>query len=680
MKRSTSIAVVVAMGASALAGAAEPDGSLFENVVKVLQARYYDEEFRETVLPGIVDRYRERARAVSDPAGQRQVTHEFLSNIPASHLALLSAASHTRMMDELMNRDAPTFGFTFIEYDGKHYAHDVLEGGPAERAGLLRGDRIVSIDGAETGESPRLDWRTDDAYLPDPPMRFCLGELGDRIHLHVERRPGVYVDIDVECQPYSSFRAAKASAQVFEHAGRRIGYLHFWLIHMTGVDTLLRETLEGPFASCDAFVFDLRGRGGNGFMVPRILDILDGTASTWDKPVVALINGLSRSAKDVIAYEVRNRKIGPLVGETTAGAVVPATMENVGYDTYLMFPGFQLPHYSHTLEFVGVAPDIVVQEPGPYSAGRDPIRNAGLREATRLANEKALLASQLALETSGPWKKREDPVAEQGTEGFAAAAGTTCVKRTVSDGGESDVLGEDATAGLRPLTADLAVSTLLERMVDAIGGEEALRGNSARTLKGTLAIGGMFEGALTIHTAAPHYFRSTVSIEGFGTFSEGFDGKVGWGDGPQRGPRILEGRELAKMKVQADFYDLLNLEDQFASVKLSGLRQFAGKECYELELTDQSDNVRFMYVDPTTYLSAGGISTEDSTVGQVKVTSINEEYSEFQGVKVATRVKQDIGGMQEQTLSITDVSYGPLKKGTFDLPKSIRELLSRPAG
>ncbi len=74
-----------------------------------------------------------------------------------------------------MNRDAPTFGFTLIEYDGKHYAHDVLEGGPAAQAGLLRGDRIVSIDGAETGESPRLDWRTDDAFLPDPPMRFCLG-------------------------------------------------------------------------------------------------------------------------------------------------------------------------------------------------------------------------------------------------------------------------------------------------------------------------------------------------------------------------------------------------------------------------------------------------------------------------------------------------------------------------
>jgi len=684
MARSLAATAIVALTAFGTVLADEPEGTLFENVAKVLQDWYYDKEFREEVLPDLVDQYRARAETASDLAQQRQVTHEFLSNIPSSHLCLLSQASQEHMLDELMNRDAPTFGFVLIEYDGKHYAHNVLEGGPAEEAGLLRGDRIVSIDGVPAGDSPRLDWRTDDAYLPDPPTRFCLGEEGEVVRLKVERRPGQYLEIDVKCQLYSAFRAAKASARIFEHGGRRIAYLHMWFIHMTGVDTLLKEKLEGDFVDCDAFVYDLRGRGGNGFMVPRILDILSGTTSSWDKPVVALINNLSRSAKDVIAYEIRERGIGLLVGETTSGAVVPATVRDVGHDTHLMFPAFELPNYSNLLEFVGVVPDVVVEEVGPYSAGQDPVLWGGLSEAARLANEEALLASQaanqddylarrakthstaqtVAASDSSPGLPHGE-VAEETPEGSVAP---------VEPGIKSTAGPDDATPA-RPLKDDLPVSTLLRRVVDAVGGEKALRKHSAQTMKGKLAVGGMFEGAVTVYSAAPDYFLSTVELEGLGTFAQGYDGKVGWGDDPQRGPRILQGRELAKMQRQADFYGFLNFEKNYPSIELTGYRDFEGKECYELKLTDNSGNVELMYVDPQTHLSAGRVTTNEGPMGEVKLTSTNEEYGEFHGVKVPTRVKQNIGGFQEQTLTISDVSVEPVKRDIFDLPDSIKKLL-----
>jgi carboxyl-terminal processing protease len=340
----------------------EVAGQLFENVVAVLRERYFDVEFRENVLPGLAERYRARARATVTLAEQRQVTHEFLSNIPSSHTCLLSAASHARMGADLNGDRSPTLGFDLTELDGKHYSTGVLEGGSAERAGLLRGDRIVSIDGVDVAESSRLDWRTDDAYLPDPPHRFCLCQEGEVVQLKLERRPGVYLDLDVECQLYSSFEASTASARIIERGGKRIGYLHLWLVYLTGVDTLLKDKLEGSFADCDALVVDLRGRGGSGFMVPRLLDILDGTSSSWTGPVVGLTDRGSRSAKDVIAYEFRNRKIGRLVGETTAGAVIPATLEDVGHETHLMFPAFKMTDHTDRLEFSGVPPDVVVEQ------------------------------------------------------------------------------------------------------------------------------------------------------------------------------------------------------------------------------------------------------------------------------------------------------------------------------
>ena len=130
-----------------------------------------DEEFRKTKLPAIVKLYRDRANRAVTLKEQREVTQALLSHVPASHLGLLSRQSHDRLVDELLNKPTPMLGFGLVEYDGKHYAQSVYEGGPAEAAGLRHGDRIITVDGVLVGESERLDWRTDDAYLPDPQVR-----------------------------------------------------------------------------------------------------------------------------------------------------------------------------------------------------------------------------------------------------------------------------------------------------------------------------------------------------------------------------------------------------------------------------------------------------------------------------------------------------------------------------
>lgn len=176
-------AVLFVLGALPLmpVGAAETeDQTLFENVVKALSERYYDESFRRNMLPELVNLYRERAARATNFEQHREVVQEFLANIPASHLGLVSAASRKLMMNELAGRSAPSFGFELIEYDGKQYAFNVLEEGPAARAGLRRGDRIVTVDGLLVDDSPRLGWRTDDAFLPDPPVRSSTRRTGRR--------------------------------------------------------------------------------------------------------------------------------------------------------------------------------------------------------------------------------------------------------------------------------------------------------------------------------------------------------------------------------------------------------------------------------------------------------------------------------------------------------------------
>ncbi len=370
----------------------ETSGSLFENVAKLLCAKYYDEGFRSEQLPGLAARYAERAARASTLGEQRQVVHEFLSQIPASHLGLLSRQSFRFLMYDLFGLAYPTFGVQVVTLDGECYALYVFEGGPAWRAGVRTWDRIVSIDGVPAPQSSRVDWRTDDAYLPDdrdPPVHYLTAAPGDTVRVILERRPGRFEHVTLRAEEYSAFEAAKASARVLTRRGRTVGYLHFWCIHATGVPALLREKLDGQFRTCDGIILDLRGRGGSGAAVAQILQVLRADGSRRHRPVVALVDRQSRSAKDVLAYELKATGLARIVGERTAGAVMPATFADVGHESILMFPRTRLPRYSDLLELKPVEPDVFVERAGPFSAGNDPILDAGLADLFRAATRSA---------------------------------------------------------------------------------------------------------------------------------------------------------------------------------------------------------------------------------------------------------------------------------------------------
>ena len=263
-----------------------------ENVVSVLKNKYYDKRFTTEVLPGLASQYAEKAARATTLGEQRTVVQEFLSHIPASHLGLMSRQTYRYVMKDLWGHPYPTFGFQLVAIKGKLYAFFVLEGGPAERAGLMAWDRIVSIDGIAAEQSSRLDWRSDDAYISDerdPAVHYLRAEQGDKILIKVERQLGKFLQLTVPAESYSAFAAARASAKVYKEGGHAIGYIHFWYVHMTGVPELLTEKLKGEFSNCDAVIIDLRGRGGSGVAIGKILDVLRDRSSSRPQPVVALV-------------------------------------------------------------------------------------------------------------------------------------------------------------------------------------------------------------------------------------------------------------------------------------------------------------------------------------------------------------------------------------------------------
>jgi carboxyl-terminal processing protease len=143
----------------------------------------------------------------------------------------------------------------------------------------------------------------------------------------------------------------------------------------------------GPLKDADALVWDLRD-GWGGTATPDDLDVFDprGPIMTvtnrageshfvtvkWRKPVVLLVNGGTRSAKEILAYGFKKYGYGPVVGTRTSGSVLAASAFMLGDGTLLELPVDDVRVDGERLEGIGVTPTIEVPFTLEYSAGADP--------------------------------------------------------------------------------------------------------------------------------------------------------------------------------------------------------------------------------------------------------------------------------------------------------------------
>jgi carboxyl-terminal processing protease len=143
---------------------------------------------------------------------------------------------------------------------------------------------------------------------------------------------------------------------------------------------------DGPLRDADALIWDLRD--GWGGAQPEYLDLFNPRAPTmqvksrdgetelvdvkWRKPVAMLINGGTRSGKEVLAYGFKEYRLGELIGDRTEGAVLAATSFLIGDEGLLLLAVEDVLVDGQRLEGVGVAPTIEVAFDPRYAAGADP--------------------------------------------------------------------------------------------------------------------------------------------------------------------------------------------------------------------------------------------------------------------------------------------------------------------
>jgi carboxyl-terminal processing protease len=171
--------------------------------------------------------------------------------------------------------------------------------------------------------------------------------------------------------------------------GRRIGYVHVWCYAGYAYQRALERLLsDGALNDADALIWDLRD--GWGGAAPEYLDLFNMRAPTmqiidrngvrgfenvkWRKPVAMLVNGGTRSGKEVLAYGFKKYRLGDIIGTRTEGAVLTATAFLIGGGLLLLAVGDVLVD-GERLEGAGVAPTIEVQADQTSVGGIDPQLN-----------------------------------------------------------------------------------------------------------------------------------------------------------------------------------------------------------------------------------------------------------------------------------------------------------------
>lgn len=386
--------------------AAQDRLAVFDEVVNLVEKRFYDPDLNGLDWKAVASEHRARVTADMDREDFAAEVNQMLARLETSHTRFVTKDSpvwhqlvgiFARRSGPLARALAPHLAGGAPLYDGigiltqtrseGTFIIGVLEGHPAHKAGLLTGDRLISVEDA-----------------PFHPLRSFEGRAGRKVAVTVERRPGETVTISVtpdRLDGRNLFRKAmRESARIIERNGKRIGYIHAWSYAGDVFQEILANAvLYGPLKDADALVLDVRdGWGGAN---PTYLQLFadeamrftmtrrDGRstrfASAWDRPVVLLVNEGSRSGKELIAYGFRTLGTGPIVGERTAGAVVAGRLNALSDGSLLYLAVADVTIDGKRLEGTGVAPDIEVPFDPAYAAGADPQLDRATAVAADLA-------------------------------------------------------------------------------------------------------------------------------------------------------------------------------------------------------------------------------------------------------------------------------------------------------
>jgi len=384
-------AYVSLLPASATAETQKSSVELFDEAWQLTRDRFYDSSMGGIDWKAIGDKYRPQAVVASSSQQLSTVINAMLAELGASHTGYFTPAdpAYYQLADIFGGAERkearpffkgdeiryPGIGIFTRQIDGRTFVTGVMDGLPAAKGDLRVGDEIVNADGQ-----------------PFAPVDSFVGKAGQPVTLNIRRYrdsvPRPLLVTPQTIQPNTAFLSAmRDSARVIEAGGLKIGYVHVWSYAGGRYQDLLEELIsDGKLKDADALIWDLRD--GWGGAQPHYLDIFapgptmtmkgrrdskpDIINAKWRRAALLLINGGTRSGKEVLTYGFKKYGYGEVVGSRTAGALLAGRTFYLSDGSLLLLAVADVAVDGERLEGKGVEPTIEVPFDLPYAAGADP--------------------------------------------------------------------------------------------------------------------------------------------------------------------------------------------------------------------------------------------------------------------------------------------------------------------
>ncbi len=250
-------------------GSAAP-GNLIDEIAGIVEKNFYSPARLEEVGWGAaVARARQEFAATDSAAERTAILRKLVASLKTSHTTYYPRADPgywfwASLFEQMLQRVCPKeqtpgfpvarddIGVFWKQVEDGWFVGGVFVGGPADRAGLRLGDRILAADGQ-----------------PFSPVDSFAGRAGKPVSLQVQRARGAapisVVVTPQSTRPQEELRQATADSwRIIEHKGRRVAYIHMWSwasieFQKVLLDAIAKSNTEGV----DGFVLDVRdGWGG----------------------------------------------------------------------------------------------------------------------------------------------------------------------------------------------------------------------------------------------------------------------------------------------------------------------------------------------------------------------------------------------------------------------------------
>jgi carboxyl-terminal processing protease len=362
----------------------EPDefnpAECFDKVWGIINDEFWDPNFNGVDWVGARKRYRPEAIAAEDHESLAEIINQMLAELETSHTRYYTKWDPGYYIIKVVFGKPDThrsgIGVVTKKIEGHHYVIAALHSSPAEKAGILFGDRLVEADGQSFH-----------------PIRSFFNKTGQEVELIVQRGPLESTRKNLTVTPLDMKEIDRlgkdsyASLKTIEYRGHRFAYVRLWWLRGIEMKDALQFGIHRANET-EGIIIDLRdGYGGDmgyEFIAPFLQYGLGEvtiesterkrtfkSVAGCNKPVVVLINGGSRSGKEVLAYLFKKTGRGVLVGERTAGYVIGGRKKDISSDSFLYYGACDMLIDGKRLEGVGVEPDIEVPFDIRFAAGKD---------------------------------------------------------------------------------------------------------------------------------------------------------------------------------------------------------------------------------------------------------------------------------------------------------------------